>query len=82
MVKQYRSVADVMTIDVAVISVDASIEDADVMLRSMVVTGLPVVDGRGVLVGVISHADLAAYRFADRRPHAVPSPPDPEPTRR
>jgi CBS domain-containing protein len=76
-----KFVADVMTVDVAVVAVDASLEEADVVLRSTVVTGIPVVDGSGVLVGVLSHADLAAYRFADPRASGDTTPSDPEPAK-
>jgi CBS domain-containing protein len=51
-------VADLMTIDPVVISVDASIEDAEELLRHNRITGLPVVDLSGRLVGVISQTDL------------------------
>lgn len=51
-------VADLMTIDPVVISVDASIEDAEELLRLNRITGLPVVDLSGRLVGVISQTDL------------------------
>jgi CBS domain-containing protein len=51
-------VADLMTIDPVVISVDASIEDAEELLRHHRITGLPVVDLGGRLVGVISQTDL------------------------
>jgi CBS domain-containing protein len=51
-------VADLMTIDPIVISVDASIETAEEMLRDHRITGLPVVDLSGRLVGVISQTDL------------------------
>jgi CBS domain-containing protein len=61
-------VAEVMTIDPIVVHVDASLEEADLVLRSTFITGLPVVDGSGRLVGTISHAHLAAYRFAGRQP--------------
>ncbi len=60
-------VADVMTFDPLVVAVGASIEEADIALRSTYVMGLPVVDDNGSLVGVITHANLAAYRF-DRTP--------------
>jgi len=52
-------VADLMTIDPIVISVDASIEDAEELLRRHRITGLPVIDLAGRLVGVISQTDLA-----------------------
>jgi len=48
-----------MTIDPIVISVDASIEDAEELLRRHRITGLPVIDLAGRLVGVISQTDLA-----------------------
>ena len=51
-------VADLMTIDPISISVDASIEDAENLLRDHRITGLPVVDADGMLVGVISQTDL------------------------
>jgi CBS domain-containing protein len=46
-------VADLMTIDPIVVSVDDSIEDAEEMLRAHRITGLPVVDLSGRLVGVV-----------------------------
>ena len=51
-------VADLMTIDPVAVSVDASIEDAEELLRHHRITGLPVVDPDGMLVGVISQTDL------------------------
>lgn len=51
-------VADLMTIDPVVISSDAPIEDAEELLRHNRITGLPVVDIVGRLVGVISQTDL------------------------
>jgi len=51
-------VADLMTLDPVVVSVDASIEEAENLLRYHRITGLPVVDADGILVGVISHTDL------------------------
>jgi len=51
-------VADLMTIDPIVVSVDATIEEAEELLRSNRITGLPVIDLGGRLVGVISQTDL------------------------
>jgi CBS-domain-containing membrane protein len=51
-------VADLMTIDPIVTSIDGSIEDAEELLRHHRVTGLPVVDLAGRLVGVVSQTDL------------------------
>jgi CBS domain-containing protein len=60
-----QSVADVMTIDVVVLDSGASLEAADLVLRSTIIRGIPVVDGQGRLVGTISDAHLAAHRFAE-----------------
>ena len=51
-------VADVMTIDPIVVGMSSSVEDATHLLRSNSITGLPVVDEGGALVGVISQTDL------------------------
>ena len=59
-------VADVMSADPVVVNVDASLAEADVALRSTYIRGIPVVDRDGVLVGVLSHAHLAEYRFAPK----------------
>jgi CBS domain-containing protein len=53
-------VADVMTIDPVVVNVDAPLEDVAHLLRQNSISGLPVVDGTGSLVGVISQTDLVA----------------------
>jgi CBS domain-containing protein len=55
-------VADLMTVDPVVVAVDASLEDAAHLLHAYSITGLPVVDGQGVLVGVISQTDLVALQ--------------------
>jgi CBS-domain-containing membrane protein len=55
-------VADIMTIDPVVVGVDESIEAATSLLRSYSITGLPVVDEWGALVGVISQTDLVAIQ--------------------
>lgn len=51
-------VADLMTIDPIVVSTDAPLEEAEALMRRHRVTGLPVVDLSGRLVGVISQTDL------------------------
>lgn len=53
-------VADVMTIDPVVVAVDDSIEAAAHLLHENAITGLPVVDSAGALVGVISQTDIVA----------------------
>ena len=68
MARKELSVADVMTFDPIVVAADASLEEADIALRSTYVMGLPVVDRNGTLVGVITHANLAVHRFVLRTP--------------
>lgn len=53
-------VADVMTIDPIVVGIDASLEEAARLLHVNSITGLPVVDAAGALVGVISQTDVVA----------------------
>jgi CBS domain-containing protein len=51
-------VGDVMTMDPVVVNVDASLEEAAHLFRSNAISGLPVVDATGSLIGVISQTDL------------------------
>ena len=51
-------VADFMTIDPIVTSPDARIEDAERLLDLYGISGLPVIEEGGRLVGVISQTDL------------------------
>jgi CBS domain-containing protein len=51
-------VADLMTLDPVVVDVDASLEAAEALMHDRVVSGLPVVDASGELVGVISRTDV------------------------
>ena len=62
------SVGDAMSVDPIAIDIDAPLEEADRLLRSTYITGIPVVDHDGVLVGVISHVHLTAYRFTSFSP--------------
>lgn len=55
---QSLRVADVMTIDPVTVAQDASIETAERLLRDNRISGLPVLDAEGDLVGVISQSDL------------------------
>lgn len=51
-------VADVMSFDPVLVRADAPIEDAEELLEANHISGLPVVDAAGALVGVISQTDL------------------------
>ena len=51
-------VGDVMTLDPVVVRVDDTIEVAETLLARYRISGLPVVDEAGQLVGVISRTDL------------------------
>ena len=53
-------VSELMQSDVEVVSVEAPVEDALVTLAEARVSGLPVVDRTGLLVGVISRTDILA----------------------
>jgi CBS domain-containing protein len=52
------AVADLMAIEPVVVSVDATVEEAERLLSAYRIHGLPVVDGNGHLVGVLSQTDL------------------------
>ena len=51
-------VAELMTIDPITVPMDATIEEAEELMRRNRVTGLPVVDPVGRLIGVISQTDI------------------------
>jgi CBS domain-containing protein len=51
-------VGDLMTIEPVVVLVDAPIEQAQRLLLEYSITGLPVIDGTGALVGVVSQTDF------------------------
>jgi CBS domain-containing protein len=51
-------VADLMTIDPITVAIDATVEKAEDLMRRNRVTGLPVVDEAGRLIGVISQTDI------------------------
>ena len=52
------AVGDVMTLDPVTIRVDDSVEEAERLLASYRISGLPVIDAVGRLVGVLSRSDL------------------------
>jgi CBS domain-containing protein len=47
-----------MTLDPVTVGVDATVETAEQLLAAYRISGLPVVDGAGQLVGVLSRTDL------------------------
>ena len=51
-------VADLMTLDPVTVPFDATIEEAEILMRDRRITGLPVVDADGRLIGVISQTDV------------------------
>ena len=53
-------VADLMAIDPVTIAVDAPIEEVAHLCRANGISGLPVIDAGGALVGVISQTDLVS----------------------
>jgi CBS domain-containing protein len=57
-----RGVATLMTRDPVVIDADASVADVAEMLDAYGVSGMPVVDFEGEVVGVISQTDLVRLR--------------------
>jgi IMP dehydrogenase len=61
-----RTVGEVMTANPISIAESASLAEASGILESHKITGLPVVDDSGTLVGVLSQTDLIRVR-ADQR---------------
>ena len=51
-------VADLMSLDPVTVPIDATVEEAEALLRHHRITGLPVVDERDQLAGVIGQTDL------------------------
>jgi CBS-domain-containing membrane protein len=64
-------VNDIMTADVAAVRSDASYREMIALLRSRQVSGVPVVDAEGIVVGIVSETDLLT-RALDRRPGRWP----------
>ena len=59
---QQMLVADLMTVDPVTIAVDAPLEEVAHLCRANGISGLPVTDDAGTLVGVISQTDLVAIQ--------------------
>jgi CBS domain-containing protein len=75
-------VRDVMTRDVITASDQASVAEIAAILSSRRISGVPIVDGFDVVVGVVSWADLRAGTDDDRLRDASPSPRRPDGTAR
>jgi CBS-domain-containing membrane protein len=61
-------VRDVMTSHVVAVRSDASYREMAALLRAHRVSGLPVVDAQGIVVGVVSETDLLTKLAMNRRP--------------
>lgn len=59
------TVADVMALDLIVVRVNAPLEQAAELMDHNRVSGLPVVDAAGTLVGVVSQTDLVRARSTE-----------------
>lgn len=66
------TVGELMTPDPIVIDESATVDDAVRALEENEITGLPVVDRDGVLVGVISHTDIVRARAVAHLWHRWP----------
>lgn len=53
-----KTVAEVMTTDLVIVSPETSLQEAIEILAERKISGLPVVDNQGQLVGIISETDL------------------------
>jgi len=58
LLREQLTSADVMTIDPVAVAADATIEEAEDLIRRYRISGLPVTDTNGALVGVISQTDF------------------------
>ena len=66
------TVGELMTPDPIVIDESATVDDAVRALEENEITGMPVVDRDGVLVGVISHTDIVRARAVAHLWHRWP----------
>lgn len=61
-------VKDLMTTEVATVSPGATLKDVAHLLTERGISGVPVVDGDGVVVGVVSEADVLAKEHGPGQP--------------
>ena len=64
-------VSDLMTKNVITIPQNATIEDVVKILSSNRISGAPVVDDNGVVIGIISEGDLLYREISPRLPDAI-----------
>ncbi len=62
---RHATVADVMVLDLVVIRANAPIEQAAELMDRHHISGLPVVDAAGTLVGVVSQTDIVRARSTE-----------------
>jgi CBS domain-containing protein len=62
---QPTTVGDLMTLDPIVTRANATLDDVAALLDQHHISGLPVVDGSGSLVGVVSQTDLVRARSTE-----------------
>ena len=55
---------DIMTADVVTVSSVATVKQAANLLTRLQISGAPVIDGQGRIVGIVSEADIVARRGA------------------
>ena len=67
-------VRDIMTAGVVTVRADTSYRDMVALVRGHRVSGLPVVDDDGKVIGVVSETDLLATEAADPDGHVHPDP--------
>lgn len=60
---------EIMTADVVTVTVDAPLKQAAHLLAQYRVSGLPVVDETGTVVGVLSEADILVKEGGERKKH-------------
>ena len=73
------AVADVMVSDVVTASPDASFAELARLLHGAGVRAVPITDPAGVLIGVVSEADLMASAARPDTAPGKPRPPGPRP---
>lgn len=61
-------VKDIMTTDVVTVRPDASYREMASMLRAHRVSGFPVIDEKGIVVGIVSESDLLSEQAEEDRP--------------